>query len=104
MIGGRRSRERFGTDGLVGSNPRDAQVECVDDASLASGRFDRGMAAADGPRRDFASGPAAREAAAMLHAALGLPAAVTVNARFDSHSIRCIDHRFSGRDGSKVIA
>jgi hypothetical protein len=99
MNGGRRPPESFESDDPDGGQS-DADVERVDAAPLAPPRADRGVGAADGPRRNFANGPGARAAAAMLHAALGLPAAAAVATQFEPHTLRRVGHRFTGRDGS----
>ena len=99
MSGGRWPREDFDSEG-GDSNLRDADPERIDHTFCTPGRLLRDRSNVDAQRSNFASGPAARDAAAMLQAALGLPASAMVSARFERYAIRRKNHHFSGREGS----
>jgi hypothetical protein len=79
-------------------DPRHTEVDRAADGSQSFALVDHAAGAFDGPRKAFANGSDAREAAAMLEAALRLPAAMTIRAQFEPHAIRRVDHRFTGRD------
>jgi hypothetical protein len=81
-------------------NPRRAEVDRAADGSRSFAMVDHAAGAVDEPRKAFANGPDAREAAAMLEVALRLPPAVTICAQFEPHAIRRVDYRFTSRDSS----
>jgi len=60
-------------------------------------REERGLTAHESQRRNFANGPAAQDAAGLLHQALHLPSAQAIFAHLGQRASRSIRYRFVDR-------
>ena len=73
------------------------RIELMASASDSRIREERGAPAYECQRRKFANGPAAREAAGLLHQALHLPSPQAVVADFGQRATRRVCYRFVDR-------
>jgi len=82
---------------FVAADYLDIRGELMASARGSRTREERGLAAHECQRRNFANGPAAQDAAGLLHQALHLPSAQAIFADLGQRASRSIRYRFVDR-------